>query len=85
MGAPFDLRIYVAVTSPYPWNRGVTVNMEEVRDFHQIKEMTMGKVAKVIEKLSLSNAVTPRSHGYGNVTATYIRRSEIPSRIYAKH
>ena len=24
MGAPFDLRIYVAVTSPYPWDRGVT-------------------------------------------------------------
>ena len=29
--------------------------------------------------------VTPRSCGYGDVTATYIRRSEIPSRIYAKH
>jgi len=29
--------------------------------------------------------VTPRSHGYGDVTASYIRRSEIPSRIYAKH
>ena len=29
--------------------------------------------------------VTPRSGGYGDVTATYIRRSEIPSRIYAKH
>ena len=29
--------------------------------------------------------VTPRSHGYGDVTATYIRRSELPSRIYAKH
>ena len=25
MGVPFDLRIYVAVTSPYPWNRGVTL------------------------------------------------------------
>jgi len=24
VGASFDLRIYVAVTSPYPWNRGVT-------------------------------------------------------------
>ena len=30
-------------------------------------------------------SVTPRSGGYGDVTATYIRRSEIPSRIYAKH
>ena len=30
-------------------------------------------------------SVTPRSRGYGDVTATYIRRSEIPSRIYAKH
>ena len=29
--------------------------------------------------------VMPRSHGYGDVTATYIRRSEIPSHIYAKH
>ena len=29
--------------------------------------------------------VTPRSLGYGDVTETYIRRSEIPSRIYAKH
>ena len=29
--------------------------------------------------------VTPRFHGYGDVTATYIRRSELPSRIYAKH
>ena len=29
--------------------------------------------------------VTPRSGGYRDVTATYIRRSEIPSRIYAKH
>ena len=25
MGASSDLRIYVVVTSPYPWNRGVTV------------------------------------------------------------
>ena len=29
--------------------------------------------------------VAPRSCGYGDVTATYICRSEIPSRIYAKH
>ena len=29
-------------------------------------------------------SVTPRSHGYGDVTATYIRRAEIPSHIYAK-
>ena len=27
----------------------------------------------------------PRIPGYEDVTATYIRRSEIPSRIYAKH
>ena len=30
-------------------------------------------------------AVAPRSCGYGDVTVTYIRRSEIPSRIYAKY
>ena len=29
--------------------------------------------------------VTPRSRRYGDVTATYIRRVKIPSRIYAKH
>jgi len=29
--------------------------------------------------------VKPRSRGYGDVTATYIRRSEIPLRIYTKH
>ena len=29
--------------------------------------------------------MAPRSRGYGDVTATYIRRSEIPSCIYAKH
>ena len=29
--------------------------------------------------------VTSRSHRYGDVTITYIRRSEIPSCIYAKH
>ena len=35
--------------------------------------------------LPMWDNVTPRSGGYGDVTATYIRRSEIPSRIYAKH
>ena len=33
----------------------------------------------------INNLVTPRSHGYKDVTATYIRRSKIPSPIYAKH
>ena len=32
-----------------------------------------------------TTTVTPRSRGYGDVTAMYIRRSKIPSRIYAKH
>jgi len=35
--------------------------------------------------LEMEYIVTPRSHGYGNVTAAYIRRSEILSHIYAKH
>ena len=30
-------------------------------------------------------SITPRSRRYGDVTVTYIWRSEIPSRIYAKH
>ena len=34
-----------------------------------------------LEKLFLTHFVTPRFHGYGDVTATYIRRSELPSRI----
>ena len=29
--------------------------------------------------------MAPRSRGYGDVTVTYIRRSKIPSRIYAKY
>ena len=29
--------------------------------------------------------MAPRSRWYGDATVTYIRRSEIPSRIYAKH
>ena len=29
--------------------------------------------------------VTPRSRGYGDVTAIYIRRSKIPSHIHTKH
>ena len=29
--------------------------------------------------------VAPRSHGYGDTTATYIRRAIVPSRMYAKH
>jgi len=28
VGAFPDLRIYVAVTSPYPWNRGVTKSIK---------------------------------------------------------
>jgi len=29
--------------------------------------------------------VMPRPIGYGDATATYIRRSKIPSHIYVKH
>jgi len=32
-----------------------------------------------------NNIVMPRYRGYRDVTATFIRRSKIPSRIYAKH
>jgi len=37
------------------------------------------------DSLSKPGDVTPRPDGYGDATATYIRRSEISSRIYAKH
>ena len=39
----------------------------------------------LLEKVCCMLSVTPQSGGYGDVTAMYIRRSEIPSRIYAKH
>ena len=42
-------------------------------------------VLKMWESRLWYHPVTPRSRGYGDVTATYIRRSKIPSRIYAKH
>ena len=35
-----------------------------------------------LQRKEMINDVTSRSRGYGDVTATYIRRSEIPSRIY---
>ena len=40
---------------------------------------------KLIKISSTDISVMSRSHGYGDVTATYIRRAEIPSHIYAKH
>ena len=46
--------------------------------FEQCEPPTEDKVTQI-------NLVTPRSHGYGDVTATYIRRSEMPSRVYAKY
>ena len=41
-------------------------------------------VRQVIHVISRLN-VMPRSHGYGDITATYICRVEIPSHIYIKH
>ena len=49
---------------------------------------TVGKSSGSVDRSgrpTCTQTVTPRSGGYGDVTATYIRRSEIPSRIYAKH
>ena len=37
------------------------------------------------KRVPIKYIVAPRSGGYGDVTTTYIRRSEIPSRIYTKH
>jgi len=37
------------------------------------------------EFLGIKVYVTPRPYGYGDITATYIRRAEIPLHIYAKH
>ena len=42
-------------------------------------------VLRMLEPRLWYHPVTPRSGGYGDVTATYIRRLEIPSRINAKH
>ena len=38
-----------------------------------------------VGSLPEQEGVTPRSGGYGDATATYIRKSEVPSRMYAKH
>ena len=60
---------------------GVSARGEEslpwVGRLHQFDARPMGRGCR--------DSVTSRSYGYGDVTATYIRRSEIPSRIYAKH
>ena len=42
-------------------------------------------VLKMWESKLWYHSITPRSYGYGDVTASYIRRAEMPSRIYAKH
>jgi len=42
-------------------------------------------VKNVLIRVSSFLSVTSWSHGYGDVTMTYIRRSEIPSYIYTKH
>jgi len=47
-------------------------------------EQPEGSKVKRKENL-VCKLVTSRSRGYRDVTATYIRRSKIPSRIYAKH
>ena len=43
------------------------------------------KLYNLWENNKAMQKVTPRSDWYRDVSATYIRRSEIPSRIYAKH
>ena len=41
--------------------------------------------AMLCTRSDLAYTVSPRSHGHGDITATYIRRAKIPSYIYAKH
>jgi len=50
---------------------------------HHIHMLHMSVI--VVQVGILFPSVTPRSRWYGDVTATYIRKSEVPSRIYAKH
>ena len=45
----------------------------------------VGNIKKMIFMIFVCISVMPRSRGYGDVTATHKRKSEIPSRIYAKH
>ena len=49
MGASSDLRIYVAVTSPYPWNRGVTKRRDILR------KAQANEILKGLESGELSN------------------------------
>ena len=63
----------------------------KIRVFGYVKNIQSWSWNWTTRKLNVSDltvvvsTVTPRSGGYGDVTATYIRRSEIPSRIYVKH
>ena len=70
--------------------KGSMVVLKAVRQnkIYYLKGSTVtGQVATLTNSNDDSTrlCVTPRSHGYGDVTATYIRRSEVPSCIYAKH
>jgi len=60
VGASFDLRIYVAVTSPYPWNRGVTRSLT-VRGVRF--NMTGSIVIYFIEEVSTIFFVDLQFHG----------------------
>ena len=59
--------------------RIVCINVSEQTPYYR------GNAAENLINSEMIINVTPRSGVYGDVTATYIRRVEIPSRIYAKH
>ena len=50
-----------------------------------MKQYENPKISNQVIQQSSTGIVAPRSGGYGDATTTYIRRSEIPSCIYAKH
>jgi len=53
----------------------------EVRKLMDLQKNQCKNQRWIIMGSNTGHCVTPRSRGYGDVTATYIRRSEIPSRI----
>ena len=58
--------------------------MHNVRE-RELEKVDQTQIPRYVSRFEHTALVTPRFHGYGDVTATYIRKSEVPYRIYAKH
>ena len=65
------------------WNQTSHDIISQIRKKNRRSQLN--PIDKANAKDSNTRSVTPRPHEYGDTTATYIRRTEIPSHMYAKY